>query len=225
MDRERIPKLQSSGARGRSRDDVLRCIASFFGKLHPKANFEEEEEDESRCNHPCGNKYQRRPAGFQIEKQLTDCVHDELAVWQYSVNSMAHLRGSKRQSCSAGNCGSKQPEKCTQEFLALDHRSVNSTPKSDCNRNRCHCSVQLLINERFRRLQQATGGPDLERGFYCCSLNKYLRFPERTELPRAATLQSYLAAHCVEEEPRARRGRLLEAVLRLTSKRDRLMPL
>src|SRR5262249_43258242 len=57
--------------------------------------------------------------------------------------------------------------------------------------------------ERFRRLQQATGGPDLERGFYCCSLNKYLRFPERTELARTATLQSYLAAHCVEGKPRA----------------------
>ena len=124
-------------------------------------------------------------------------------MWQYSVNSTAHPRGNKRQCCSAGDCGSKQPEKCTQAFLPLDHRSVNSTQKSDCNRNRCHCSVQLLINERFRRLQQATGGPDLERGFYCCSLNKYLRFPERTELACAATLQSYLAAHCVEGKPRA----------------------
>ncbi len=82
-----------------------------------------------------------------------------------------------------------------------------------------------LINERFRRWQQATGGTDLELGFYCCSLNKYLRFPDRTELPRADTLQSYLAAHCVEEGFRARRGWLLEAVLRLTSKRDRLLPL
>jgi hypothetical protein len=78
-----------------------------------------------------------------------------------------------------------------------------------------------LINERFRRWQQATGGTDLELG----SLNKYLRFPDRTELPRADTLQSYLAAHCVEEGFRARRGWLLEAVLRLTSKRDRLLPL
>jgi hypothetical protein len=53
----------------------------------------------------------------------------------------------------------------------------------------------------FVAWQQATGETDLERGFYCCSLNKYLRFPERTELPRAATLQSYLAAHRVEEKP------------------------
>src|SRR6266700_695059 len=74
----------------------------------------------------------------------TDCAHNELAVWQYSVNSMAHPRGNKRQHqcCSAGDWGSKQPEKCTQEFLALDHRSINSTPKSG-NGNRCHCSVQL----------------------------------------------------------------------------------
>jgi hypothetical protein len=52
--------------------------------------------------------------------------------------------------------------------------------KIGCNRNRCHCSVQLLINERFRRLQQATGGADLERGFYCCSLNKYLSVRPKT---------------------------------------------
>jgi len=107
--------------------------------------FEEDEEDESQSNQPCGNKYQRRLAGTQVAKQLTDCAHDEFAVWQYSVNSMAHPRGNKRQHqcCSAGDWGSKQPEKCTQEFLALDHRSINSTPKSGCNRNRCHCSVQL----------------------------------------------------------------------------------
>jgi len=77
----------------------------------------------------------------------------------------------------------------------------------------------------FVPCQQATGGTNLERGFYCRSLNKYLRFLERTELPRAATLQSYLAAHRVEEKPRAHRGRLLEAVLRLTSKRDGLLQL
>src|SRR5262249_53568275 len=35
------------------------------------------------------------------------------------------------------------------------------------------------------------------------TLNKYLRFPEQTELARTATLQSYLAAHCVEGKPRA----------------------
>jgi hypothetical protein len=70
-------------------------------------------------------------------------------MWQYSVNSMAHLRSNKRQCCSAGERGSKQPVKCTQEFLTLDDCSVNSTQKSDCNRNRCHCSVQLLINVAF----------------------------------------------------------------------------
>jgi len=113
LDRERIPKLQSLEARGRSRDDALRDIASFFGKLHPKANFEEEK-DESQSNQPCGNKYQRRPAGTQVAKQLTDCAHDEFAVWQYSVNSMAHPRGSNRQCCSAGDCGSKQPENCSR---------------------------------------------------------------------------------------------------------------
>jgi len=146
LDRERIPKLQALGAH-----DALRCIASFFGKLHLKANFEEEK-DESQSNQPCGNKYQRRPAGTQVAKQLTDCSHDEFAVWQYSVNSMAHPRGNKPQCCSAGNCGFNQPAKCSQELLALRRHSVNSTPKSDCNRNRCHRSVQLLINERFRRL-------------------------------------------------------------------------
>jgi hypothetical protein len=77
----------------------------------------------------------------------------------------------------------------------------------------------------FVASQQATGGTDLECGFYYCSLNKCLRFPERTELPRASTLQLYLAAHCVEEKPGAHRSRLLEAVLRLTSERDRLLPL
>jgi hypothetical protein len=76
----------------------------------------------------------------------------------------------------------------------------------------------------FVPCQQATGGTDLERGFYCCSLNKYLRFPERTELPRTDTLQSYLAAPCVEKKAPSARGRLLEAALRLTSKRDDLLP-
>ena len=81
MDRERIPKFQSLGARGRRRDDAYRCIASFSGEFHPKANFEEEK-DESQSNQPCGTKYQRRLAGTQVAKQLTDCAHDELAVVQ-----------------------------------------------------------------------------------------------------------------------------------------------
>jgi hypothetical protein len=69
-----------------------------------------------------------------------------------------------------------------------------------------------------------TGGTNLERGFYIRSLNKYLRFPERTEWPRAATLQSYLSA-LEGKVPSAFRGRVLEAVLRLTSKRDHPLPL
>ena len=130
MNREAFCKFHLLRAHRRSRGGVYSCIPGLFGKLHPKANFEEEK-DESQSNQPCGNKYQRRLAGTQVAKQLTDCAHDEFAVWQYSVNSMAHLRGNKRQCCSAGECGSKQPAKCTQEFLTLDDRSVNSTQKSD----------------------------------------------------------------------------------------------
>jgi hypothetical protein len=135
---------------------VYSCIAGLFGKLPPNADFEEEEEeDESQSNQPCGNKYQRRLAGTQVTKQLTDCAHDD-AVWQHSVDSVAHSPGNKR--CSAGDCGSKQPAKCTQEFLASHHHSVNSTPKSDCDRNR-RCSVQLLNGPVA--WQRATGGNGL----------------------------------------------------------------
>src|SRR5262245_34214 len=95
-----------------------------------------------------------------------------------------------------------------------------------CGRVWFQAAVQLLINERFRRLQlHATGGTNLERGFYSRSLNKYLRFPERTEWPRATTLQSYLSAVRPRKVPSAFRGRVLEAVLRLTSKRDHPLPL
>src|SRR5262249_35504397 len=93
--------------------DAYRRIANFFGKFHPKANFEEEQ-DESQSNQPCGNKYHRRLARTQLAKQLTDCAHDKFAMWQYSVDSMAHSRGNKLQCCFAVDCVSKQPEKFTQ---------------------------------------------------------------------------------------------------------------
>jgi hypothetical protein len=151
LNRKRVCKFHFLRAFRRS--SVYRRIASFFGKFNPQANFEEDK-DESQSTQPCGNKYQRRLAGTQVAKELTDCAHDEFAVWQHSVDSMAHSPGNKRQGCS-GDCGSKQPAKCTQEFLASHHHSVNSTPKSDCNRNRRHCSVPLLINERPRRLAES----------------------------------------------------------------------
>ena len=34
----------------------VRCTAGLFGKLHPNANFEEDEEDESQSNYPRNNK-------------------------------------------------------------------------------------------------------------------------------------------------------------------------
>jgi hypothetical protein len=62
-------------------DDVYCCIASFFGKFHSEANFEQEN-DESQSNQPSGSKYHRRPAAPQLAKRLTNCAHDELALGQ-----------------------------------------------------------------------------------------------------------------------------------------------
>jgi hypothetical protein len=59
---------------------------------------------------------------------------------------MAHCRGDEPKCSSARNFAFNQPTKCAQELLALRHHSVNATPESDREWNRCHCSVQSLIN-------------------------------------------------------------------------------
>ena len=52
-----MSKFHFLRSRRRSRSDVYGCIAGLFGKLHPKANFEEEEdEDENQSNQPRNNK-------------------------------------------------------------------------------------------------------------------------------------------------------------------------
>jgi hypothetical protein len=114
---------------------VYSCIAGLPGKLPPNADFEEEEEDQSQSKQPRRNKYQRRLAGTQVAKQLTDCAHDEAAVVQKSVDSTVQSRGNESQRCFAEIYDFKELAKGTQELLALRQRSVNSTPKSDCNRN------------------------------------------------------------------------------------------
>src|SRR2546430_7032311 len=92
----------------------------------------EEKDEKTESRHPRRNKYQRRLAGTQVAKQLTDCAHDEAAVVQKSVDSTVQSRGNESQRCFAEIYDFKE---LTQELLALRQRSVNSTPKSDCNRN------------------------------------------------------------------------------------------
>ena len=111
-----------------------------------------EEEEESQSNRPGNNKCEHLLPVSQLAQQLTDSAHDDFAMWQYSINSPMHGRGSKPQSRSAGNVGFKQLTKCTQELLALRRHSVNSTPTSDCNRNLCHCSDPPLIKGTVRSL-------------------------------------------------------------------------
>src|SRR5215813_2692477 len=86
---------------------------------------------------------------------------------------MAHSRDDEPKCSSARSFAFNQPTKCAQELLALGHHSVNATPESDGEWNRCHCSVQSLINGTVPSLdhKQLTARY-LECGLYCRALNK-----------------------------------------------------
>src|SRR2546430_17587031 len=92
----------------------------------------EEKDEKTESKQPRRNKYQRRLAGTQVAKQLTDCAHDEAAVVQKSVDSTVQSRGNESQRCFAEIYDFKELAKGTQELLALRQRSVNSTRELDC---------------------------------------------------------------------------------------------
>ena len=151
---------------------MYRYISGLCCKLPPNANFEEEE-NESQSNYPRDNKRHLLLAWSEVAQQMMDGAYDDFALWQYSTNSMAHCRGNKPKCSSARNFALNQPTKCTQELLALRHHSVNATPESDREWNRCHCSVQSLINGTDPSLdRKQLTARYLERGSYCCALNK-----------------------------------------------------
>jgi hypothetical protein len=111
----------------------------FFWKgHHPMALTNAEKQRAWRERHIIKRRDAQRVANLLICQDLADL---RFCTQLQAVPPRLFLRAERSQCVVA-----------RQSRLASHHHRVNSTPKSDPNRDRRHCSVQPLINERFRRL-------------------------------------------------------------------------